>query len=89
MENKNLKKFKELEVEFFSSCPNWTYDWTIGRDEYELTWDFKNNNYLYGINGTLLGTYKDIYDALDNIVINGMSLKQMLLETDFDFDSIN
>ena len=89
MENKNIKKFKELEADFFSSCPNWTYDWKIGNDRYELTWDFEDNKYLYGINGKFLRTFNDIYDALDNLIINGMTLKQLLLETDFDFDSIN
>lgn len=89
MEDKNIKKYNELEEEFFSSCSNWTYDWIIGSNSYCLTWDFSNEEYRYSVNDKFIGTFKDIYSALDSICINGKTVKQLLLETDFDFYSIN
>ena len=58
MEDQNNKKFNELEEEYFSTCPNWTYDWNYGPDSYCLTWDFEKNEYIYSINGVLMETLK-------------------------------
>jgi len=89
MEDKNIQKYNELEEGFFSTCPNWTYNWHIGTDEHCLSWDFDENIYLYGVNGKLVSKHKDIYKALDEIIINEKTLRQLLLDTDFDFDYIN
>lgn len=89
MEVKNIKKYNELEKEYFSTCSNWTYDWFYGPDSYCLTWDFDKNEYIYSINGTVQQYFKDIYSALDGIIIDKKTLRQLLLETDFDFYSIN
>lgn len=89
MEDKNIQKYNELEKEFFSSCPNWTYNWHIGADEHCLTWDFDENIYLYGVNGKFVSKHENIYKALDEIVINSKTLRQLLLDTDFNFDYIN
>ena len=89
MEDKNLKKYKELEEEYFSTCPNWTYNWEIDSIVYCLTWDFEENQYIYSIDGKFVCNYKDIYDALDGIIINKKTLRQLILETNFDFDYIN
>ena len=89
MEDKNIKKYNELEEDFFSVCPNWTYEWHIDSVVYMLNYDFKNNRYEYWAGEEHKGTFKDIYEALDGIVINGITLKQLLLETDFDFYCIN
>ena len=89
MEDKNIKKYNELEEEYFSTCSNWTYDWRYGQDSYCLTWDFDANEYRYSINGEFKQTFKDIYSALDGIIIDKRTLRQLLLETDFDFYSIN
>ena len=89
MEDKNIRKFNELEEEYFSTCSNWTYDWFFGSDSYCLTWDFEANEYIYSINGAIQRRFKNVYCALDEIVINKKTLRQLLLETDFDFYSIN
>jgi hypothetical protein len=89
MEDKRIKKYNELEEEYFSTCPNWTYDWFYDNDSYCLTWDFEENEYMYSKNGVLIQTFKNIYFALDGIVIAKKTLRQLLLETDFDFYSIN
>ena len=89
MEDKNIKKYNELEEEYFSTCSNWTYDWRYGADFYCLTWDFEKNVYIYSINGDVKLRFNDIYSALDGIIIDKKTLRQLLLETDFDFYSIN
>ena len=66
MEDKNIKKYNELEEEYFSTCSNWTYDWRYGQNSYCLTWDFDANEYRYSINGEFKQTFKDIYSALDS-----------------------
>ena len=89
MEDKRIKKYNELEEEYFSTCSNWTYDWFYESDSYCLTWNFKENEYIYSRNGVEIQTFKNIYSALDGIVIDKKTLRQLLLETDFDFYSIN
>lgn len=89
MEDKRIKKYNELEEEFFSRCSNWTYDWFYGGDSYCLTWNFEENEYIYSKNGVAIQTFKNVYSALDGIVIDKKTLRQLLLETDFDFYSIN
>lgn len=89
MENKNIKKFKELDHDWFSTYVNWTYIWKIGSSGYCLDWNTDTNIYEFFKDCTLQGKFKNIYDALDNIVINNMTLKQLLLETDFNFDEID
>ena len=89
MEDKNIKKYNELEEEYFSTCPNWTYDWHYGPDSFCLTWDFEKNEYIYSINGDVKQKFSNIYSALDGIIIGKKTLRQLLLETDFDFYSIN
>ncbi len=89
MEDKRINKYNELEIEFFSSKVNWTYTWNIDDVPHCLDWNFDNKEYDYFINGKLQGTFKDIYDALDGIIIDKKkTLRQLILETDFDFDSI-
>ncbi len=88
MEDKNIKKFNELEEDFFTTCPNWTYEWGIGSVRYCLDWDFDKEWYGYYVNCKFIEHFKDIYEALDGVVIDGKTLRQMLLETDFDFEAI-
>lgn len=89
MKDKNIEKYNELETEFFSTKVNWTYTWNINSIPYCLDWDSDNNKYDYYINGAYQASFKDIYDALDEIIINKKTLRQLILETDFDFDSID
>lgn len=89
MEDKHIKKYNELEEEFFSTCPNWTYTWYIESIHHCLDWDFDKNIYNYYIDSKYQCSFKDIYDALDGIIINSKTLRQLILETDFDFDTIN
>ena len=89
MQDKNIKKYNELDNEFFSTCSNWTYTWKIGSVSYCLTWDFEMNEYRYGADDIYLKSFKDVYEALDGIIINNKTLRQLILETDFDFDTIN
>ena len=89
MEGKYIKKYNELEEEFFSTCPNWTYTWYIESVQHCLDWDFDNSKYNYYIDSKYQCSFKDIYDALDGIIINSKTLRQLILETDFDFDTIN
>lgn len=89
MEDRNIKKYQELEEEYFSSCPNWTYEWRIDSVIFMLNYDFENKKYNYSVGDKYIRSFKDIYEALDGVVINGKTLKQLLLETDFDFYSIN
>ena len=88
MEDKNIKKYHELEEEYFSSCPNWTYEWRIGSSVHILDFDFDNDRYDYSIDSKYLKSFSTIYEALDGILIEKRTLKQLLLETDFDFYSI-
>jgi len=88
MEDKNIKKYNELEEEFFSTCSNWTYEWRIDSAIHVLDFDFDNNKYDYFVNSKYVNSFSNIYEALDEIKINNKTLKQLLLETDFDFYSI-
>jgi len=88
MEDKNIKKYNELEEEFFSTCSNWTYEWRIESVIHVLDFDFDNNKYDYFVNSKYVNSFSNIYEALDEIGINNKTLKQLLLETDFDFYSI-
>ena len=88
MGDKNFKKYNELEEEFFSTS-NWTYTWYIELVSYCLDWDFDLNEYKYFIDSKYKKSFKNIYEALDGIIINKKTLRQLILETDFDFDMIN
>lgn len=89
MEDNRIKKYNELETEFFSTKVNWTYTWNIDSIPHCLDWDSDNNKYDYFINEIYQRSFKDIYDALDGIIINKKTLRQLILETDFDFESID
>ena len=53
-----------------------------------LDFDFDNDRYDYSIDSKYLKSFSTIYEALDGILIEKRTLKQLLLETDFDFYSI-
>lgn len=89
MEDKFINKYNELEIEYFSSNVNWTYTWNINSIPYCLDWNSNNSNYDYFINGIHQSYFANIYDALDGIIINKKTLRQLLLENDFDFDTID
>ena len=89
MEDKYIKKYNELEEEFFSTKVNWTYTWYIESIPHCLDWNDEKNNYDYFVDSKYQNSFKDIYDALDGIIINKKTLRQLILETDFDFDMIN
>ena len=89
MEDKYIDKYNELETEFFSTKVNWTYMWRIDSVSQCLDWDSDNNKYDYFIDGKYQKSFKDIYEALDRIIINKKTLRQLILETDFDFESID
>ena len=88
MEDKYIDKYNELETEFFSTKVNWTYTWSVNSVPYCLDWNSSSNEYDYFIDGRHINSFKSIYDALDGIIINKKTLRQLILETDFDFDAI-
>lgn len=45
-------------------------------------------NILYNKTGSISGPYNDIYEAIESIQFNNKSIKELISETDFNFDSI-
>lgn len=69
MEDKNIKKYNELEEEYFSSCPNCTYEWRIGSSVHVLDFDFDNERYDYFIDSKHIKCFSSIYEALDGSIL--------------------
>ena len=68
---------------------NWTCTWYIESVPHCLDWNDEECKYDYFIDSKYQNSFKDIYDALDRIIINKKTLRQLILQTDFDFDMIN
>ena len=88
MVDKQIDKYNELEIEYFSNGTPWTYEWEFEGKPSLLDWNYELKRYEYWQGKTLLGTFPDVYAALDGIILGKKTLRQMLLETDFDFNSI-
>ena len=89
MEDKNIKKYMELDEEYFSTNVNWTYTWFVDSIPYCLDWNSDTSEYEFCVDCKHQCSYKNIYEALDGIIINKKTLRQLLLETDFDFYSVD
>ncbi len=88
MVEKQIDKYNELEIEYFSNGTPWTYEWEFDGEPSILDWNYELKRYEYRKSHTLIGTFSDIYAALDGIFLGKKTLRQMLLETDFDFSSV-
>lgn len=90
MNTKYVDKYNEIETEFFSTAKqaHWTFEWGNEKNGGCIDYDFKKKKYIYWKRGKIFGEYKDIYEAIDNIKIGKRTIRQALLETDFDFTQI-
>lgn len=85
----NLKKYEFLNDEFFAINLNWTYEFSFDGEAYAINIDDSNGKYmLYNKSGPISGPFKDIYEAIEAIKFNNKSIKELILETDFTFDTI-
>jgi len=89
MNNLNLEKYKYLDQEYFSTNIQWAYEFIIDGEWFTLDINDKDRKYvLFKKDGTTSGHFSSIYDALDNIKFHNRTIKQLLMETDFNFESI-
>ena len=90
MRNKNLEKYRELDKNFFSGRIHWTYTWNNGVCDECIEWDDDLNLYsYYSYSEKKEYKFKDVYEAFNNIKINGKTITYLLIHTDFNIDSIN
>lgn len=83
-------KFKNLQEEYFDTDVMWEYEWHYENNKYSLVLDEINGATIYkyiDINSNVL-YFKDIYEAINNIKYNNLTLYQLLVDTDFEFDAI-
>lgn len=83
-----ISKYNELEEDFFSNGTPWTYEWEFEGEMCCLDWDYDKKQYDYNRNYKFVKSFKSIYEALDGIMLGKRTLRQMLLETNFQFLSI-
>lgn len=89
MEQKNIDKFNYLDREYFSTGVNYAYEFQIHGKWFTLDVDDKTGYYaLFQENGIVSHPFLNIYEALDNISFEGRTLKNLLMETDFNFELI-
>lgn len=89
MNNSNLEKYKYLDQEYFSTNIHWAYEFIIDGEWFTLDINDTGGMYvLFKKDGITSGQFSSIYDALDNIKFHDRTMKQLLIETDFNFESI-
>lgn len=85
-----IKKYNYLETEYFSTGMPYAYEFKYEGREYTIDYDDKNKVYLYADNKKdNKGPFDNIYEALDGIVLGGKTIRQLLLDTDFNFETIS
>ncbi|MFA6377559.1 MAG: hypothetical protein WCW63_02925 [Acholeplasmataceae bacterium] len=89
MKQNNIDKYTYLDKEYFSTGVNYAYEFQIHGKWFTLDMDDKTGRYmLFQENGIISEQYSSIYEALDKISFEGTTLKQLLMETDFNFETI-
>lgn len=89
MKTRYLEKYNYLDKEFFSTNIHFTYEFFFNGEEYAINIDEAKGKYMfYDKNGIKSGPYANIYEAIESIKFDGMSIKELLLETGFNFESI-
>jgi len=88
--NERIEKYNYLETEFFSTGIDYAYEFKYEGREYTIDYGDDNKVYLYADNEKdNKGPFNNIYEALDGIVLGGKTIRQLLLDTDFNFEAIS